>query len=83
VTGVAFVIQRELLEGLIAGVQRVEFEIEPPGSVTPRTGDRRCVVGWLLVSGWRVVRVGWRGRHGNSLRREPLVSIRRLLSVLW
>lgn len=75
VTGMAFVIEGELLEGLITGIQRIEFEIEIPRSITSRTRDGRCVTDWLVVGSRRIVGVGWRGRHKHRLRRDPFVSI--------
>ena len=64
-TGVSFMIERELFEGLVARIQRFEFVGKLPRAVTARATDRWRVID-RLVDCRCVVAVVWRGRHISS-----------------
>ena len=78
------VVEGKLLEGLVAGIQRVEFVFEFPRVIALTTRDRRRIIGGisgLVDGGLRPIRIAWRVRHVSGVVGCPFVSTE--LHRLW
>ena len=72
-----FVIKGKLLEGLVAGIQRVKLVLKGPRTIALTTRDRRRIVGGiggLVDGGLGSIRIAWRIRHVSGVVGCPFVS---------